>query len=84
MNHDYLRKLIDKNIPSKRIRLSLDVSPELNDLLETIAQEMCTTKSQVLRKCIALFEIAVREKQKGNYLGIFNHDQKIVKEITGL
>lgn len=67
----------------KNIRLSLDVSAELNELLEAMGRETSSTKSDVLRKSIALLEMALREKQKGNHLGIFNSNQKIVKEIVG-
>lgn len=69
---------------SKRnVRLSLDVSSELNDALEEVASETQSTKSDVLRKSIALFEMAIREKKQGNHLGVFDDKQKIVKEIIG-
>lgn len=67
----------------KNIRLSLDVSSELNDALESVASETNSTKSDVLRKSIALLEMAVREKKHGNHLGVFDDKQKIVKEIIG-
>lgn len=67
----------------KNVRLSLDVSSELNDALELVASETHSTKSDVLRKSIALLEMAVREKKQGNHLGVFDNKQKIVKEIIG-
>lgn len=67
----------------KQVRLSLDVSSELNEALEKVASETHSTKSDVLRKSIALLEMAVREKRQGNHLGIFDGKQKIVKEIVG-
>jgi hypothetical protein len=36
-----------------------------------------------LRKSVALIELALREKNNGNHLGVFNEDQKMVKEIIG-
>lgn len=68
---------------SKFIRLSLDVSEELNNAIESVARETHTSKSDVLRKSIALLEMAVREKKDGHHLGVFNQDKKIVKEIVG-
>lgn len=65
------------------IRLSLDVSSELNNVLENVANETHSTKSDVLRKSIALLEMAVREKKHGHHLGVFNSKQQIVKEIIG-
>lgn len=67
----------------KSVRLSLEVSPELNDALERMANTMHASKSDVLRKSVALIDLALREKNNGNHLGVFNEDQKMVKEIIG-
>ena len=50
-----------------KVRLSLDVSSELNDTLDEMAEKTCSSKSDVLRKSIALMEVAVQEKSKGNH-----------------
>ena len=63
--------------------MSLDVSPELNDALESVANETHSTKSDVLRKSIALLQMAVKEKKYGNHLGVFDRKNKILKEIVG-
>jgi predicted transcriptional regulator len=67
-----------------KIRLSLDVSPELNETLDELAQETGTTKSDILRKAIALMEVAVEAKQHQNRLGIFDQQQHLVREIVGI
>ncbi len=67
----------------KNVRLSLDVSSELNDALESVASQTHSTKSDVLRKSIALLEMAVKEKKHGHHLGVFDDQNKIVKEIVG-
>ncbi len=51
-----------------RIRINLDVSPELKLLLERLAQETGATQSDVLRKAIVLMEVAVEAKQSGQKL----------------
>jgi predicted transcriptional regulator len=66
------------------IRLSLIVSPELNDTLEELADRSHSTKSEVLRKAIALFDLAAQAKQKEQRIGILDKDDKIVKEIVGI
>ncbi len=71
-------------MPKKNVRLSLDVSTELNEALDRMAQDTKTTKSDVLRKSIALFEVAVNEKKKHNHLGVFDASNKIIKEIVGI
>lgn len=69
---------------AKGIRLSLDVSPELNETLESLAEATHGTKSDVLRKAIALMEIAVDAKRDGLKLGVVEKDQRVATEIIGL
>jgi predicted transcriptional regulator len=64
--------------------LSLDISPELNDLLNDLAAKMGGTKSDVLRKAIALMEIAVDAKRQGKKFGIAEKDQQLATEIVGI
>lgn len=66
------------------VRLSLDVSAELNSTLDTMSETMHASKSDILRKSIALMEVAIKEKGRGNHLGILDNNQKLVKEIIGL
>ncbi|MDX1252314.1 MAG: ribbon-helix-helix protein, CopG family [Gammaproteobacteria bacterium] len=69
---------------SNRIRLSLDVSPKVNDQLEALAEEEGTSKSDIMRKAIALVTVAVEAKQKGQKLGILDKDRQVLSEIIGL
>ena len=70
---------------SKRpIRLSLDVSPELYTILDDMADKTHSSKSEILRKSIALMDVAIHEKEKGNHLSVVGNNQQIVKEIVGL
>lgn len=69
---------------SKSIRLSLDVSPELNQLLDEMAEKTHSSKSSLLKKSIALMEVALEEKGKNNDLCVVSKDDKIVKKIVGL
>jgi predicted transcriptional regulator len=67
-----------------RVRLSLDLSPELNSLLEDLASAIDGSKSDVLRKGIVLMELAVRAKREGRKFGIANPEQSLATEIVGL
>lgn len=68
----------------ERVRLSLDLSPELNGLLEDLAVAIDGTKSDVLRKGIVLMEVAVRAKRENKKFGIADPGQPLVTEIVGL
>lgn len=67
-----------------KVRLSLDISPELNELLESLADSIGGTKSEVLRKAIALMEVAVEAKRQGKKFGIAEKNQTLTTEIIGI
>jgi predicted transcriptional regulator len=65
-------------------RLSLDVSDEVNDVLESLASKMHGTKSDVLRKAIALMQVAVTAKEEGKKFGVADSDNTLTTEVIGL
>ncbi|MBD2101911.1 DNA-binding protein [Leptolyngbya sp. FACHB-261] len=67
-----------------KVRLSLDVSPELNDVLEELAARSNGTKSDVLRKAITLMKVATDARDKGLKVGIVDENQHLVTEIVGI
>jgi hypothetical protein len=74
-----------KHAPRDRVRLSLDVSTELNNLLQELADETGTTKSDVLRKAIALMDVAVDAKREGKRVFISDHaPEGASREIVGI
>lgn len=66
------------------IRLSLTVSPELNERLEQLAVTGHTTKSEVLRKAIALFDVVAEAKTEKKRFGILDQNKQLVTEIVGI
>ena len=74
----------EKEERKETVRLSLDISPELNKLLKKLADATGGTKSDVLRKSIALMEVLVEAKRQGKKFGIAEKDQPLATEIIGL
>jgi predicted transcriptional regulator len=66
------------------VRLSLAVSPELNDRLEQLASSGHTTKSEILRKAIALFDVVAEAKTERKRFGILDQNKQLVTEIVGI
>lgn len=66
------------------IRLSLAVSPELNDRLEQLATSSHTSKTEILRKAIALFDVVAEAKSEKKRFGILDQNKKLVTEIVGI
>jgi predicted transcriptional regulator len=67
-----------------KVRFNLDLSPETDSLLEDLAEQMGGTKSEVLRKAIALMKIAVEARCEGRKFGIAEADQPLAIEIIGI
>jgi predicted transcriptional regulator len=84
-NDRKLNRARGPNIKEKeKVRLSLDISPELNTLLEELAAATSGTKSDVLRKAIGLMEVAVDGKRRGLKLGLADKGQLLTTEIVGI
>lgn len=63
------------------VRLSLDVSVELNMLINQLATDTNSTKSDVLRRAVTLMSVAVEAKRQGKKIGIAERDQPLTTEI---
>ena len=66
------------------IRLTLTMSQSLNAKLEQLAMANCSTKAEILRKAIVLYELVHRASLKGQRLAVFDQDERLVVEIVGL
>ena len=66
------------------IRLSLAVSPELNERLEQLASSGHMTKSELLRRAIALFDVVAEAKSAKKRIGILDQNKNLETEIVGI
>ena len=74
----------DTDSQSNRVRLNLVITKQLDVMLEKLAAENGTNKSDILRKALALYEVASDAKEQGNKLGIVSKDRQVLTEIIGL
>lgn len=70
-------------------RMSVNLSPEMEALIEETAKAENISKSEVIRKAFALLQISETEKKKGRSIGIISedsksHEMKVVGKIVGL
>ena len=65
----------------KMVRLNLDLSPELNQILDELAKKIGVSKSDVLRQAITLMQIMVIAKEETKKLGVTEANQLIVNEM---
>lgn len=67
-----------KAIP--KVRFNLDVTQEVADFLESLATEQGTTKSEVMRRALALLKVAHEERSRGRSLGFVSKEKDSVLE----
>jgi predicted transcriptional regulator len=68
----------------EKVRLNLQISSELNNILEDIASSSASTKTEVIRQALALVQVAHAVKKKGKHLGWVADADRLDTEIVGL
>lgn len=68
----------------RHVRKQLIIPAEVDQRLTAIALDTCTTVSEVVRKAITLYIIAIDKQQQGLKLGFARPDQMLETEIIGL
>ena len=66
------------------IRLNLTVSDELAQRLNELSGESQTSKSEILRKALTLFDVAREGKRSGKRLALVGDGGQVTTEIVGL
>ena len=70
--------------PNEKVRVSLDISPELNEKLQAMARDINGTRSEVLRKSLALFDLAIEARKQGKKIGLADRSEQLSTEIIGI
>ncbi len=68
---------------AEKVRLSLQISEDVNRFLEQMADDTSGTKSDVLRRALALLKVAHEGKRKGKRLGFVSDSGNLETEIVG-
>lgn len=64
------------------VRLTLSLSPEMYEKLEQLANDAHTSKSEVMRRSLGIYDIAVEGKDEGYHLGLAKDRSKLEREIV--
>lgn len=66
------------------VRLNVNITDELNQRLDQMAEKSGSSKSDLLRKAIVLMDLAVNENAKGNVLAVTDKNHHVLREIVGV
>ena len=64
--------------------MTIELPPDVNGLIATIAKREGTNKIDVVRRTFAILKVAERERAKGNELAIVDGDKKLVARLVGV
>jgi hypothetical protein len=64
---------------AKKIRYTIDLTEELNQEVEDIADEAGIPKSEVFRRALALLKVAQKAAKRGEHVGIGKDGQESLK-----
>jgi len=68
----------------ERVRLSFDVTSDVYDRIEALADKLGGTRSDAIRKGIALLEVCVHAKDRGLKPALVPLDQVVTTELYGI
>jgi metal-responsive CopG/Arc/MetJ family transcriptional regulator len=68
----------------RKVRVNLQVSLELNEILEKIADEASINRSEVIRQALALMKATHEARRRGKRVGFVSDPDKLETEIVGL
>lgn len=57
---------------------------ELNDIVKKLCEQNHLTKSEFIRKALALMTYTLNYKQKGGYLAILDKDDNKLADVVGI
>jgi len=66
------------------IRMNITISDELAKRLSDLSEQSDTTKSEILRKALTLFDLAQEGKREGKKLALVGNGGQVMTEIVGL
>lgn len=75
-----------ENAVHEKVRLNLQLSAELNQVLENIAEDTGASRTDVIRQALALMKVAHEAKREGKHVGFVSkpNREKLETEIIGL
>jgi Arc/MetJ-type ribon-helix-helix transcriptional regulator len=66
------------------IKVSVHMPDELNDIVENLCAQNHLTKSEFIRKALALMTYTLNYKEKGGHLTILDKNDNKLADVVGL
>ncbi|SMH32060.1 ribbon-helix-helix protein, CopG family [Mesorhizobium australicum] len=68
-----------------KIRMNIEVSPEVADFIERLANEEGATKTEIVRRALSVLKAYKDQKERGrSHIGFVKDPSKLDAEIVGV
>jgi Ribbon-helix-helix protein, copG family len=77
------RPLVETGGPRKK-RLSVDVSPEMKQVIDALAEQDHTTQTQIMRQAVALLKVIKDAEKKGQQPALIDEEGNVTVRLYGV
>jgi predicted transcriptional regulator len=67
-----------------KIRMSLDVTPEMKEVIDSLARQQHATQAQVMRQAIALLKTVKDAETKGESPALIDKEGHVTARLVGV
>jgi Ribbon-helix-helix protein, copG family len=82
-----LRHITDLNVEARmaKVRMNIEVSKDIADLLESLADEEDTTKTEIVRRALSVLKAYKQQKARGrSHIGFTSDPERLDAELIGI
>ena len=68
-----------------KVRMNVELSREVADFLEEVAEEEETTKTEMVRRALSVLKAYKKQRERGRgHIGFTSHPENLEAEILGI
>ena len=68
-----------------KVRMNVELSQEVADFLEELAEEEDTTKTEIVRRALSVLKAYKKQRERGrSHIGFTSHPENLEAEILGI
>jgi predicted transcriptional regulator len=66
------------------VRMTVVMPTEVDNQLADLASSKSTSKSEIVRRALALYMVAAEAQIKGQHVALVNDENKVLKQVVGI
>jgi len=66
------------------VRMTVVMAPEIDEELNALAKRKSVTKTEIVRRALALYKVAAQAQDIGQSIALVNEHNKVLKQVVGI